>query len=528
MVSKPGRFGWTPREHRVSVLPAVVGSIIVLAIAVFNGILLSGLGAMQTALLVAVGIAGIFYLVGFDLFVAPRTQPGAAYNWLNALFTSIGLLIVTYSIPESLDLYVGALLMLAVLMSAVIAGRGPAYLMIGLTLLGTLAIRVDLFSAIQHWALHLSTALMAAVSVETVSQLKKLTRVHTLHLETIAEFSRHITSSLDKRQVMTLLSAALQNAVDADTYFVGVREGDEMRLELVYDDGEYFENQRVKLEGSLSSWVLDNHRSLFLPDLRKEVELPGVRIVLAGKHKTSLSWLGVPMWSSTVDGIIAIGAYRPNAFDRGDLELLTTLGQHAAQALDKAYEHEQLAFRAQLDSLTGVYNHGSFLKILQQHADEASREGWSLGLIMLDVDHFKRYNDTYGHLVGDEILTSMCAAMQQHIKKSDAVGRWGGEEFAIALPRATMPQLEDIAVRIREALASLSITTPEGNRIPCPTISQGLAICPQEAANLIELVHRADRRLYIAKRKGRNQIQAAEDQQAPVNDRAVAESPRAD
>ena len=528
MVSKPSRFGLTPREHRVSVLPAVIGSVIVLAIAVFNGSLIPALGPTRTALLLGAGVAGTIYLVVFDLFVAPRSQPGAAYNWLNALLTSIGLLLVTYSIPESLDLYVGALLILAVLMSSVIAGRGPAYLIVGLTLLGTLAIRVDLFTSIQHWALHLSTAIMAAVSVETVSQLKKLSRVHTLHLETIAEFSRHLTSSLDKKQVMTLLGAALQSAINADTYFVGVREGDEMRLELVYDDGEYFENQRVKLDGSLSSWVLENHLSLFLPDLRKEVELPGVRVVLAGKHKTSLSWLGVPMWSSAVDGIIAIGSYRPNAFDRGDLELLTTLGQHAAQALDKAYEHEQLAFRAQLDSLTGIYNHGSFLRILQQHADLASREGWSLGLIMLDVDHFKHYNDTYGHLVGDEILTSMCSAMQRHIKKTDAIGRWGGEEFAIALPRATAPQVENIAVRVREALAGVSIATPEGARVQCPTISQGLAIYPQEAGNLIELIHLADRRLYNAKRKGRNQIQAAEDHPAPMDDPAMAESSKAE
>jgi diguanylate cyclase (GGDEF)-like protein len=479
-------------------------------------------------LLVVIGISGIIYLAGIYLFVAPRTGPANPVHWLNAILTSVGLLIITYSVPEVLDLYVGALLMLAVLMSAVIAGRGPAYLMIGLTVLGTLAIRVDMLGSIQHWALQLSTAIMAAVSVETVSQLKSISRVHTRQLETIAEFSQHITSALDEAQVMTLLSAAFKNAVEADTYFVGVRDGDELRLELVYDDGEYFQNQRVKLSGSLSSWVLDNQRSLFLPDLRKEVELPGVRIVLAGKHKTSLSWLGVPMRSSTLDGIIAIGSYRPNAFDRADLELLTTLAQHAAQALDKVREHEQLAYRAQLDSLTGVYNHGSFLKILESHADRASQEGWSLGLSMLDVDHFKRYNDTYGHLVGDAVLVSMCGAMQEHVKKSDAVGRWGGEEFAIALPRATAAQLEEIAVRIRQALASLSISTPEGERIPCPTISQGLALYPQEAANLVELVHLADRRLYMAKRKGRNQIEPAARGSEAIQAPSIAENPASD
>ncbi len=512
MTKHKAKFGLTPREHRVSVLPATVGSIILLAIVVFDASVLATESPLQTILLVAAGILGIIYLAAFDLLVVPWTESAPVYSWINAVLAPLGLLVISYSIPESMDLYVGALLILAVLTSSVVAGRGPAYTMIGLTVAGILIVRIELMTSVLHWTLHLSTAIMACVAVETVMQLKQLAGRHNRQLETIAEFSRHITSTLDKAQVMTLLKAAFRDAVEADTYFVGVREGDELRLDLIFDDGQYYENQRVKLAGSLSAWVLENQRSLFLPDLRRNVEPAGSRVVLAGKHKTSLSWLGVPMRSTSIDGIAAVGAYRPNAFDRADLELVTTLAQHAAQALDKAYEHEQLAQRAKLDSLTGVYNHGSFLKILQDHADQASIEGWSLGLIMLDVDHFKRYNDTYGHLVGDEILTRLCETMQRHIKKSDAVGRWGGEEFAIALPSATATQLQDIAGRIRDAPGTLSIRGTDGETIPCPTVSQGLAIYPQEARSLVDLIHLADRRLYAAKRRGRNQIQSGQDE----------------
>jgi diguanylate cyclase (GGDEF)-like protein len=311
---------------------------------------------------------------------------------------------------------------------------------------------------------------------------------------------------------MALLNAAFQNAVEADTYFVGIREGDEMRLELVYDDGEYFENQRVKLEGSLSAWVLDNQKSLFLPDLRKEVVLPGVRLVLLGKHKTNLSWMGVPMKSEDVNGIIAIGSYRPNAFDRADLELLSNLAQHAAQALHNTHQHEEVELQSKLDSLTGVYNHGNFLKLLKDQADRASVERQPLGLIMLDVDHFKQYNDSYGHLVGDEVLTALCRSIKLHIKNADAVGRWGGEEFAISLPNASADQAQRVALRIRETMSTLLIHDQEDKAIPFPTVSQGIAIFPIERNDIIDLIDLADQRLYIAKERGRNQIEPDQSQ----------------
>ena len=379
--------------------------------------------------------------------------------------------------------------------------------MILLTTAITMGIRLDFDTNLPQWTFHLSLAVIAGIVVETIRQLKNQSRDHIRRLETITDFSRNITSTLNTRQLMTLLNAAFQNAVEADTYFVGIRDGNEMQLELVYDDGEYFENQRVNLEGSLSSWVFNNHQSLFLPDLRNEVVLPGVRVVLIGKHKTSLSWMGVPMKSENIDGIMSIGSYKPNAFDRADLELLSNLAQHAAQALNNTYQHEQVERQSKLDSLTGVYNHGNFLKLLKDQADRALIEGQPLGLIMLDVDYFKLYNDSYGHLIGDEVLTTLCATIKLHIKNVDAVGRWGGEEFVISLPNASAEQAQQVAIRIRETMCTLTVLNKEGKTIPVPTVSQGIAIFPGETKDIIQLIDLADRRLYIAKERGRNQIE---------------------
>lgn len=507
MATKPGRFGFTPREHRVSILPSTVASILLLALTVLNGTVSLPRDSVQERALLVLGAAGIIYLAVFNLWIIPSPKFQPSYAWANCGLTVLGLWTVTYALPEGLDFYAGFLLVLAVITSSIVADRAPTYLMIAFATLGNVLLSQDVAQPPREWISQLSFALVGVILVETISQLKGLSRTHIKRLEAITQFGRNITSSLNTRQVMALLNAAFQNAVEADTYFVGLREADEMRLELVYDDGEYFDNLRVKLEGSLSSWVLDNQQSLFLPDLRKEVALPGVRLVLLGQHKTSLSWMGVPMRSEHVDGIISIGSYHPNAFDRADLELLSTLAQHAAQVLENTHRHEQVELRSQMDSLTGLYNHGNFLKLVQAQADQATADGQPLSLIMLDVDHFKQYNDKYGHLVGDEVLTTLSSTMRQHVKSTDAVGRWGGEEFAISLPGAGFAQAQQVAIRIRDTMHQLSVHTQDQSPIPVPTVSQGIAVFPAEAGDLVELIHLADRRLYIAKGRGRNQIE---------------------
>ncbi len=507
MAKRTYRFGFTPQEHRISALPSTIAGIVVLALTMFSGAVLWPENQSKAVVLLVSGILGILYLSVFDLFIIPATKQSQTYSWINALVSSVGFGVITYAIPERIDIYVGVLLVLAVITSSIISDRGPSYLLILLTTAITVAVRYGQPNNLQDWTFRLCMAVIAGIVVETVRQLKSLSRDHIRRLETVTDFSRNITSTLDTRQVMALLNAAFQNAVEADTYFVGIREGDEMRLELIYDDGEYFENQRIKLAGSLSAWVLNNQQSLFLPDLRKEVVLPGVRLVLVGKHKTNLSWMGVPMKGHDVDGIIAIGSYRPNAFDRADLELLSSLAQHAAQALQNTHHHEEVELRSQLDSLTGVYNHGNFLKLLKEQLDQALSGRQSLSLVMLDVDHFKQYNDSYGHLVGDEVLTTLCWTIKQHIKNTDIVGRWGGEEFVISLPGATAEQAQQIALRVRETMLTLTVRDQDQKTIPVPTISQGIALFPSEAPSLVELIHLADQRLYIAKARGRNQIE---------------------
>jgi diguanylate cyclase (GGDEF)-like protein len=253
--------------------------------------------------------------------------------------------------------------------------------------------------------------------------------------------------------------------------------------------------------------VIQNKQELFLPDLRRDRNLYEVKTVLIGKQKPSLSWIGVPLQGEFANGIIAIASYHPNAFDRSDKELLSNLAQHAALALDNTIRHARVEEQAHMDSLTGVYNHGYFLKTLEQQADTAKQLNQQLSVIMLDIDHFKQYNDAYGHLAGDNILTKLCDTIHSHIKRSDAVGRWGGEEFVISLPNTNGAQAMQVANRIRETMAEMNLRGQNQEMIPVPTVSQGIAEFPSEADEIFKLIDLADHRLYEAKERGRNQVE---------------------
>jgi diguanylate cyclase (GGDEF)-like protein len=343
--------------------------------------------------------------------------------------------------------------------------------------------------------------------MEAIVRIKDTTQQHIHRLETINQLSRQIVLSLNPEQTLSLLNATIQDALEADTYFVGILRENEIQLDLFYDDGEYFSGLKLPLDGTLSGWVIKHQKELFLPDLRAEIELEGVRNYVIGKEKTNLAWMGVPLRAEHVTGIIALGSYQPNAFDSADLELLTNLAQHITIALDNTIRHALVEERARLDSLTDVYNHGYFLRKLAEQAQEISSKDSTLSLIMMDIDFFKQYNDKYGHLVGDRILKTLCTTIKYHIKQTDAVGRWGGEEFVISLPGARGEQALQVAERIRQTMAALHIEDREQRTIPVPTISQGIAIYPLEADEIYRLIDLADHRLYIAKERGRNQIE---------------------
>lgn len=503
------RSGFTPQENLVSILPAIViGTVIMFASIASALISFPPQNPLHRIWLVICGLFVILHLA-FYYFTYNIVQYKRRYVWINVILAGIIFCALSYFLPFEIKHLIYIMVFISALPASLLTNRGPAYfLLFGVT---TFYFILNLYDGLLPHELitHIGFTVAAFIGIETVQKLRDSALQHIKRLEIVNELSKQIVSTLETKQVFALLSAALQGALEADAYYVGTVHGDQLHLELLYDDGEYFQDQWVNKKGTLSNWVITHQQGLFLPDLRKEIELDDVEVVTVGKDKRTLSWMGVPMRGNHVDGAIAISSYRPNAFDRGDMELLYNIAQRAALALDNTCHHELVEKQAQLDSLTKVYNHGCFIKILKEQAQTCRGQNQPLSLIMLDIDFFKQYNDTFGHLIGDEVLIGLCNVVRGHIKTTDAVGRWGGEEFAISLPNADAGQAVQVAERIQQSMALLKVGNAERMAIPVPTVSQGIAVFPAETDDTTKLIDLADKRLYIAKKRGRNQIESA-------------------
>ncbi len=162
---------------------------------------------------------------------------------------------------------------------------------------------------------------------------------------------------------------------------------------------------------------------------------------------------------------------------------------------------------ATIDPLTGVYNRRTFLELAERELARCGRTGAALSVIMLDIDHFKRVNDSFGHLAGDETLRRFVALVQGCLRRADLVVRYGGEEFCVLLPEVHLNEAAALAERIRAAVARSPLVI--GSAIIPITVSAGVAALQgSDGVNIDHLLHRADAALYGAKNQGRNRVVA--------------------
>jgi len=170
-----------------------------------------------------------------------------------------------------------------------------------------------------------------------------------------------------------------------------------------------------------------------------------------------------------------------------------------------AAAQERLRFEATHDALTGIWNRGAALRLLDAELDRASRDGTSVAVILFDADHFKRINDSFGHATGDRTLQSVAAAITSSLRSSDVCCRYGGEEFLVIAPNCNLEQGVQLARRVLQCCCATPVTLPD--QAFCVTLSAGVTATTWRCSG-DDLILVADRALYRAKEAGRNRVEA--------------------
>jgi diguanylate cyclase (GGDEF)-like protein len=220
--------------------------------------------------------------------------------------------------------------------------------------------------------------------------------------------------------------------------------------------------------------------------------------------------LPAPEPEDGVLGVISIA--RPGRpFTERQRELFAYLTNQAAISIENVDLHEAIQRQAVTDELTGLFNHRRFQEVMTAEVERTRRFGQELGLIMLDIDDFKRVNDTYGHLQGDFVLREVARVLRESSREIDEPARYGGEEMAVALPQTGIQGAFDFAERVRQRIEALHLPLLDGDGTLRVTASFGAASLPHSAkVDKDALVAAADAALYRAKRSGKNRTVKAE------------------
>lgn len=208
-------------------------------------------------------------------------------------------------------------------------------------------------------------------------------------------------------------------------------------------------------------------------------------------------------------GLLLLAKYTAAAYAQEDLRLLLIIASQAGLTIQNRRLYEQAYYSAITDGLTGIYNQKYFREQLELQLENAKEYGFKISLILIDIDHFKKFNDTYGHLIGDKVLKEVSKVIQDCVNPDNLVARYGGEEFVVILPDTDTDAAVIIGEKIRSTIEKHVIKTSEYPSLKV-TVSLGIATFPDHIKNMrrmvVELIDIADDSLYLAKNSGRNRV----------------------
>jgi diguanylate cyclase (GGDEF)-like protein len=352
----------------------------------------------------------------------------------------------------------------------------------------------------------------AGMAAEAIFRARASLRREELDAEFKAVYpiSQKLATLSNESEVRELLLRSARNLVALEG--AAVVMSDELQTRYVVEEcfgwATEFAQREVGLsERTWAAWVLRSAEDPYLlDDLADHGERMPILVLDEGSVRAA-SLLAVPLKARnrTLGALILTGAR--GSFDATSNRVLGILANQAAATLSLIRDREQQKELAVRDGLTNLYNRRAFNELLVQALAREERQGGRLALILLDLDHFKKLNDTYGHPAGDAALRGTARVLGQHLRKGDQAARYGGEEFVVILPGTDEAGALHLAERARDAIEQHRLVF-EGARISL-TASFGAAVWPTDGQDAEALLSSADRALYAAKQAGRNRVIAA-------------------
>ncbi len=325
------------------------------------------------------------------------------------------------------------------------------------------------------------------------------------------ELGKALTSSLQLDQVLRTIMEKIEEFLHPDTWSLLLV--DEARRDLYFElavgkGAQALKDVRIQFGQGLAGWVAEHSEAVIVPDVSKDTRFFG-KVDEKTKVETR-SIVAVPVrFRSQVLGVIElINCVGSEGFHERDLALLEALADFAAIAIENARTVERIQQLTITDDCTSLYNARHLNFMLETEIYRSQRYGFEFALIFLDLDYFKRVNDTYGHLMGSKLLAEIGQMIKNSCRLIDFPFRYGGDEFVVLLPQSSKENAYIVAQRLHKMVGETVWLKSEGLNVHI-TASFGVAAYPTDSRTKADLLHLADEAMYLVKNSTRDGVAAA-------------------
>ena len=319
-----------------------------------------------------------------------------------------------------------------------------------------------------------------------------------MQLSTLYDVGKAVTSELNFVKLQNMILDIVARVLKAEKGSLMLIDDAEKTMTIGVAIGlsdEITRDTRLEVGDSVAGWAVKNRKFLFVKNVEEDKEFLNIK----KQNIKAGTLMCAPLISKDkIMGALNVSKSTPGSFSDNDFELFVNLANQVAIAIDNA----RLYRYAVTDEMTKLYNHRYFQQRLDEELLRADRYEDHISLLILDVDHFKHFNDTYGHPEGDRVLKTVARLIEKSIREIDIAARYGGEEFVVICPEKSGTGALVPAERIRKAIEGFDFRI-DGVHVPI-TVSVGAACYPDNATTKAELIKKSDTALYYSKENGRN------------------------